>query len=193
MRGEDETIPVRALEYTGSPPHARGRHTAERACDYFPGITPACAGKTSNSLGRYRAYPDHPRMRGEDSFAPTAPSSTHGSPPHARGRQAAIGHVDNSVRITPACAGKTATPSAAPSRTKDHPRMRGEDILFILYCSMIAGSPPHARGRLTNLLSSSGKKGITPACAGKTVFGERPECHRRDHPRMRGEDLRCRS
>ena len=88
MRGEDPKWSLEVRGVTGSPPHARGRHHFGENDDGFLRITPACAGKTSNSLGRYLAYPDHPRMRGEDIRMSARSAGVHsGSPPHARGRQ----------------------------------------------------------------------------------------------------------
>ena len=54
-------------------------------------------------------YPDHPRMRGEDSWRDIVTRRVVGSPPHARGRLLAS--------------------SAADNLPMDHPRMRGEDKL----------------------------------------------------------------
>ncbi len=67
--------------------------------------------------------------------------------------------------------------------------MRGEDQGVVVSPLGIGGSPPHARGRRPACRASSRTDGITPACAGKTnaSISDRPS--RRDHPRMRGEDL----
>ena len=51
----------------------------------------------------------------------------------------------------------------------DHPRMRGEDQMAANNVEFFDGSPPHARGRRAYPGSFPGGKGITPACAGKTV------------------------
>ena len=127
MRGEDPRSGFRLKRQAGSPPHARGRPLAEagrtndigspphaRGRPSLPSrspsstrITPACAGKTrSPSEGAARSR-DHPRMRGEDVAPDGDRRRTHGSPPHARGRQRL--HVRRALRfrITPACAGKT--------------------------------------------------------------------------------------
>ena len=75
------------------------------------------------------------------------------------------------------------------SRSSDHPRMRGEDLWRKLGRTLILGSPPHARGRRSSRQSASDLRGITPACAGKTVWLSAPKVPIVDHPRMRGEDL----
>ena len=71
---------------------------------------------------------------------------------------------------------------------RDHPRMRGEDIIITRPPRASQGSPPHARGRRRLERRLPPRMGITPACAGKTSpsFSWPPPS--RDHPRMRGED-----
>ena len=46
MRGEDGMVKMSEHTILGSPPHARGRHPFGRPTNQYPGITPACAGKT---------------------------------------------------------------------------------------------------------------------------------------------------
>ena len=152
----------------GSPPHARGRLEAGHGHLDELGITPACAGKTDGVFGECGRDLDHPRMRGEDVDKFIFPVANKGSPPHARGR-----HLDDRVwvrgeRITPACAGKTESAGGKPVVKRDHPRMRGEDVVFLLLGMSIPGSPPHARGRRREHLTA-----VNPPM---------------DHPRMRGED-----
>ena len=52
MRGEDRGDRCRSGIRPGSPPHARGRRQERRACVRRRRITPACAGKTLESLYR---------------------------------------------------------------------------------------------------------------------------------------------
>ena len=51
MRGEDFICGHMPMSWSGSPPHARGRRLDRRRVPARPGITPACAGKTSNGKG----------------------------------------------------------------------------------------------------------------------------------------------
>ena len=168
MRGEDKKLKLSASLNKGSPPHARGRRCVENEDDVAIGITPACAGKTPDPTRPYISITDHPRMRGED-MTGTSPASM-------------------ALWITPACAGKTATPIDRLLVGSDHPRMRGEDSAALCAMAAIAGSPPHARGRLTGSAAKPTSPGITPACAGKTYRDEYPGRAFQDHPRMRGED-----
>ena len=171
MRGEDHVAPRFKETVQGSPPHARGRRRRTRG-DFKPwGITPACAGKTQASGDAYGFDADHPRMRGEDPPLRRRPRQVKGSPPHARGRPIQRRSNLRSLRITPACAGKTSESSLPESARRDHPRMRGEDPVDISGRRRGAGSPPHARGRRQKVEAFWRLERITPACAGKTVSG----------------------
>ena len=67
--------------------------------------------------------------------------------------------------------------------------MRGEDSLPMPRINVHAGSPPHARGRLNPWTVIERLLGITPACAGKTLYWGHNRVRVSDHPRMRGEDI----
>ena len=188
MRGEDFARSTIASSRSGSPPHARGRLTIDRRRSPDSGITPACAGKTTTRRFLCSTKPDHPRMRGEDVVMTWTMRRGTGSPPHARGRRRPSRRPNGPRRITPACAGKTGEPDEDPSEPQDHPRMRGEDRRDAGQSEMVAGSPPHARGRRIDLAAPMGTPGITPACAGKTILHGPKGPSPRDHPRMRGED-----
>ncbi len=168
MRGEDHPLGTVTSPEKGSPPHARGRRLPSSQMGGVRRITPACAGKTSIiSLLEYLLW-DHPRMRGEDLNVPFLCLAARGSPPHARGRPMRWKESPMWSRITPACAGKTSRPTGRRETEADHPRMRGEDVLKLIF------------GRLLS--------GITPACAGKTMSQATISFPPQDHPRMRGED-----
>ena len=153
-------------------------------------ITPACAGKTRRLGSSRRGRSDHPRMRGEDRKAIDMVGIADGSPPHARGRRAALPRRLWTTRITPACAGKTSGGHGRNAHGTDHPRMRGEDIHSTKLVESRPGSPPHARGRRRRPVWGRHAGGITPACAGKTITRCGNVYDYKDHPRMRGEDGR---
>ena len=67
--------------------------------------------------------------------------------------------------------------------------MRGEDTDGGNIRASRTGSPPHARGRHGLILLLIGIHRITPACAGKTGRSIDAMVARKDHPRMRGEDV----
>ena len=168
MRGEDASLRAAWSPKRGSPPHARGRRIE------------------LDVAGVHRL--DHPRMRGEDVFAPFFPPFERGSPPHARGRPTTDMRVLQRAGITPACAGKTVPEKRPQVHLPDHPRMRGEDTRCASCPFSSLGSPPHARGRRRSCQRGFGRCGITPACAGKTNYDEHILRKDTDHPRMRGED-----
>ena len=168
MRGEDSDGLCSVSRVGGSPPHARGRRMLFSILALVSGITPACAGKTDDSVCGHSLPADHPRMRGEDSHSFVPDPSFPGSPPHARGRPNSKYDIYNLLGITPACAGKTCRP--------------------FLKNFLMHGSPPHARGRHVSGHAVCRPLGITPACAGKTLARRACTSRMVDHPRMRGED-----
>ena len=151
----------------GSPPLARGKAELDGAFAVDIGITPACAGKSIHTGHLRERIKDHPRLRGEKLDCKVGVECEGGSPPLARGKGGDIDDADHKCRITPACAGKRAMEHCGTFRGKDHPRLRGEKILFpkLLVCS--SGSPPLARGKEVATFALDDEPGITPACAGK--------------------------
>ena len=70
--------------------------------------------------------------------------------------------------------------------------MRGEQLIVLRILTVMSGSPPHARGAVLNLGKAYAHGGITPACAGSSVGSIARAALSRDHPRMRGEQLKRR-
>ena len=93
------------------------------------------------------------------------------------------------ARITPACAGNSATWAELNRFMPDHPRVCGEQSHSMHCASSVAGSPPRVRGTALAPYGTPGDTGITPACAGNrfsgTVFGY----YSPDHPRVCGEQI----
>ena len=56
---------------------------------------------------------------------------------------------------------------------------------------MARGSPPHTRGKGKLPQEAAVLGGITPAYAGKRLMSLALYCSMRDHPRIRGEKVRC--
>ena len=60
-------------------------------------------------------------------------------------------------------------PRLASMRTKwDHPRTRGEKVWLDFVAPLMAGSPPHTRGKAWPISRAGVAPGITPAHAGKS-------------------------
>ena len=107
MCGKDEHGVKIPSGLAGSPPHVRERLVQYGVVVFVAGITPACAGKTYYIPPLSRLGRDHPRMCGKDICLHGASSMPLGSPPHVRERRKTFFFVSSSLRITPACAGKT--------------------------------------------------------------------------------------
>ena len=65
--GEKQHAGRQAFCTTGSPPRVRGKGMIDKLVREKMRITPACAGKSSESFGIISAYRDHPRVCGEKS------------------------------------------------------------------------------------------------------------------------------
>ena len=150
-----------------SPPRVWGK--AKNRCRSCPltRITPACAGKRAASLAEITSLWDHPRVCGEKRCGENLLNIAPGSPPRMRGKVAECLFIGARCGITPAYAGKRATPS-------DFRRPR-------------RGSPPRMRGKGGIPGSCRTRKGITPAYAGKSWMCRYRTRWKWDHPRVCGE------
>ena len=91
----------------GSPPHGRGKGPMLCHRCQVLGITPALAGKSTESLQFWIASEDHPRVGGEKFYVDEVLPGDTGSPPRGRGK-VLTARLHNLVNgITPAWAGKS--------------------------------------------------------------------------------------
>ena len=67
--------------------------------------------------------------------------------------------------------------------------MRGEQFPHAHTPPWTIGSPPHARGAAAVYAQAIAGTRITPACAGSSFTHTHHHILKRDHPRMRGEQL----
>ena len=93
-----------------------------------------------------------------------------GSPPRVRGKLSLQSARFFLQGITPACAGKTFFTCGNRNASSDHPRVCGENLKSFTHSSATVGSPPRVRGKPVLVKNGTVNKGITPACAGKTVL-----------------------
>ena len=166
----------------------RGKLKSYRATYQKDRITPACAGKTHRDLVGLLISEDHPRVCGENFFKTGHISPNTGSPPRVRGKQSTRLYSPDSLRITPACAGKTLAHLLAGGVKEDHPRVCGENFAAQVPEAKGMGSPPRVRGKPDSLRHGFHRAGITPACAGKTSSRACLDCLLKDHPRVCGEN-----
>ena len=90
--------------------------------------------------------------------------------------------------ITPADAGKTCYPKTTKIAKQDHPRGCGENQYGEQECDWDMGSPPRMRGKRQPAASGQGRRGITPADAGKTLARAKGMVlDKGSPPRMRGK------
>ena len=106
VRGEKKRSAPAAPGIKGSPPRARGEVMSEATNLWYPGITPACAGRRAVFPGLIPILTDHPRVRGEKTQTRRIPSTVTGSPPRARGEGGWGEMREQLPGITPACAGR---------------------------------------------------------------------------------------
>ncbi len=141
------TSPMKCLK--GSPPRVRGKATFRVGQPARLGITPACAGKSSQRTTSRPAFRDHPRVCGEKAILSQAAQVAVGSPPRVRGKGVHRNHHEISAGITPACAGKRDMDQSHANLQQDHPRVCGEKSRPGVVANSIKGSPPRMRGKET--------------------------------------------
>ena len=133
-------------------------------------ITPAYAGKSFFwCRGRYSRQ-DHPRLCGEKLQDTADFTHVAGSPPPMRGKGHSLTGLHLHRGITPAYAGKRNFLSQHQCFKQDHPRLCGEKCPKLTKTKEVTGSPPPMRGKVAMLAKLIGKKGITPAYAGKRFW-----------------------
>ncbi len=188
VRGEDSGSRRMIASSPGSSPRARGGRRSASTSGMEARLIPACAGRTPSRRRSTSTASAHPRVRGEDHVGQLVHDGEYGSSPRARG-----GLPDARPRVLgdgliPACAGRTDLPASASSPTPAHPRVRGEDPRSSASQSMTWGSSPRARGGQPLRREGPRRRGLIPACAGRTVVHVSTVRHARAHPRVRGED-----
>ena len=153
---------------TGSSPLARGLLLPLEIRVWDGGIIPARAGFTGVGNIQVEHFRDHPRSRGVYSPDASPRRTPRGSSPLARGLLLRISAEAHDVRIIPARAGFTASPSRSPRPRRDHPRSRGVYTETVSPRDGEAGSSPLARGLLGACNPERALNGIIPARAGFT-------------------------
>ena len=165
----------------------RGKASPYTAIAFSCGITPAYAGKRTDTGEFSAACGDHPRVCGEKLFVGRRCGCPSGSPPRMRGKGSRLNRVRLACRITPAYAGKSTVQGRNAYHGQDHPRVCGEKALPASWRLPVPGSPPRMRGKADFDVCSDRQCGITPAYAGKSLARRCVVPRSRDHPRVCGE------
>ena len=116
-----------------------------------------------------------------------------GSSPLTRGKRRCQGNDHSRPGLIPAHAGKTRARVPMPCGGWAHPRSRGENGGLAFSVGEAPGSSPLTRGKRTNYINATTKRGLIPAHAGKTDDSRRSTPAHGAHPRSRGENARTRS
>ena len=154
----------------GSPPRVREELTFSPINGNNLGITPACAGRTRATVRAIPGGRDHPRVCGKNLLFYYRKRERLGSPPRVREELTDVHRGKDTVGITPACAGRTyLTPVTAPY-LQDHPRVCGKNLIHPWSRTLVRGSPPRVREEPATGKATRAERGITPACAGRTIF-----------------------
>ena len=189
MCGEKLLCSLSLKPRIGSPPRVRGKALLMRLTENREGITPACAGKSVSDRWLIARAKDHPRVCGEKLRMFLTSRMYLGSPPRVRGKEYQSSGDWTTLRITPACAGKSYSQDVNEPQSQDHPRVCGEKFKILFSASSSEGSPPRVRGKGKVLEKLAVEAGITPACAGKRKPSTNTRCPKKDHPRVCGEKL----
>ena len=188
MCGENASRRGTKLFEYGSSPRVRGKRQEVRDMPPCPRLIPACAGKTVATSVSSRADWAHPRVCGENERTVNERACFVGSSPRVRGKPARRLTLPRTLRLIPACAGKTCGGVVALWFVWAHPRVCGEndDEVGLPVCE--GGSSPRVRGKQVHAGLLKPRGGLIPACAGKTERGWKPFPHGRAHPRVCGEN-----
>ena len=147
LRGEKTVLLMDSEDTVGSPPLTRGKGTCSSTISCFLRITPAYAGKRSYPYNKQIALKDHPRLRGEKRLLSMQAPACGGSPPLTRGKEQRRLSGLSPIGITPAYAGKSSQLVESKASVEDHPRLRGEKIIYMYSITPTDGSPPLTRGK----------------------------------------------
>ena len=128
-------------------------------------------------------------MGGEEDIGTEEAIKMEGLPPRGRGR-VPFGDARRGVGgITPAWAGKRVPASYRRPKTKDYPRVGGEEREPPRAIRSKNGLPPRGRGRVCSLPFRAYALRITPAWAGKSRRHRPKPNILKDYPRVGGEEI----
>ena len=153
MCGKNEPPAGLLVEQRGSPPRVREEPPIKQVRHTYPGITPACAGRTKNIDGEQIVHRDHPRVCGKNQHWERRSRWKEGSPPRVREELGQLGDLETDLGITPACAGRTLRANRDDVLFRDHPRVCGKNSKKIPFLCLFFLQPfyesIHFRCKLT--------------------------------------------
>ena len=173
----------------GSSPLTRGKPHRRDDRSRHRRLIPAHAGKTFLTTWESSKRTAHPRSRGENPTARASLSRSGGSSPLTRGKPCLRLILCRCSGLIPAHAGKTHVRGPQADGAEAHPRSRGENVVYCLSASAVAGSSPLTRGKRTPAYHQGARERLIPAHAGKTKTDPGLYGQTAAHPRSRGENL----
>ena len=210
MCGEQWLKYPEADDIVGSSPRVRGTACTKDSTAALNRFIPACAGNSPTCRSAHSNPTVHPRVCGEQIRQRPASHINPGSSPRVRGTVCYRRFRGFRQRFIPACAGNSGECDGIVGIESVHPRVCGEQMVFVRTNPDVGGSSPRVRG--TALLAGEIVRSyrFIPACAGNRsriasmsglstvhprVCGEQPsKCHAApplsgSSPRVRGTDL----
>ena len=125
--GENFNLFSNSTHNDGSSPRVRGKPHLAHPTGSRLGLIPACAGKTRYRLPRRQLDEAHPRVCGENARVSRRDRAHRGSSPRVRGKPLEAYQRFYSLRLIPACAGKTSGSEGHLTDSPAHPRVCGEN------------------------------------------------------------------
>ena len=138
----------------GSSPRMRGKRRVGRVQHPWPRIIPAHAGQTRRDISTSGRSPDHPRACGANGKISSKTMVRTGSSPRMRGKLRVERGRDDKIRIIPAHAGQTRTPSSRSRPPPDHPRACGANLTSCYNAAEVDGSSPRMRANYNGTYST---------------------------------------
>ena len=163
----EQSLPLPSLPLpSGSSPRVRGTVISKIPAITSDRFIPACAGNRNLAHSQIFGVTVHPRVCGEQHGQWLEAFIQHGSSPRVRGTGILCGTSVSASRFIPACAGNSLPDEPTPAEETVHPRVCGEQILFVSGRPVLFGSSPRVRGTGAGAGVVVQCKRFIPACAG---------------------------
>ena len=187
VRGEHLVVTLAGVYSEGSSPRPRGAPYINLMDTDLAWLIPASAGSTHSTTEHGTAGGAHPRVRGEHECLLRECEVGEGSSPRPRGAPILSSATTPVTGLIPASAGSTWRPRCMRSRSRAHPRVRGEHFRFAHVSFFSPGSSPRPRGARFGGNAGGLCGGLIPASAGSTCRSASSRKSIWAHPRVRGE------
>ena len=174
---------------SGSSPRVRGTDLDEGFASSGFRFIPACAGNRMKPTSS-GSVPVHPRVCGEQDIHNTGTLTGDGSSPRVRGTGGSFDPSGKRWRFIPACAGNRAYVTRSGPSHSVHPRVCGEQFIFMTCPFYSPGSSPRVRGTDGHMATVAANNRFIPACAGNSSIRQLLSTTSSVHPRVCGEQKR---